>query len=96
MPKPRSRVEAACPICGRAFRAYPSEIKRGAGRYCGYNCAMEAARRRVKAIAEPEQPRTPAVARTCETCLKTFLVYPYRASPGAPRITSMRRAITPG
>jgi hypothetical protein len=81
--RPRTRIETVCPICGTTFEAHPSEVKRGGGRYCSYVCSAEAARRRVKAVQAP-QPRQPKVERTCETCLKVFLVYPYRASSARP------------
>ena len=102
--RPKTRIEVICPICSGTFEAKPSEIARGAGRYCGYTCALVAAQRGVGAIPDPERPRAPPIERTCETCQKTFMVYPYRATAARParfcsnecyRVRTHLRAIPP-
>ena len=94
--RPKTAVERSCPICNAMFEALPSEIARGAGRYRSLICSDEAKRRRVTAEASPEAPRTPSIERTCETCLATFLVYPYRSNSGAAGGSVSFRRTSPG
>jgi hypothetical protein len=81
--RPSTKVDRTCPICSLPFKAKPSEIARGSGRYCSFRCSDEAKRRDVVSLPERNR-RKPQVERTCETCLATFLVYPYRATAARP------------
>lgn len=45
-------IELTCQECGKAFSLYPSQVKRGKGKYCSRKCHSDAGR----------------VERICETC----------------------------
>jgi hypothetical protein len=69
--RPSNRVDVVCAICGITFKAKPTEIKRGAGRYCSQACAAVARQRKNPARAEPEAPRQPMTELICENLPQT-------------------------
>lgn len=78
--RPRSRIPRVCEICGQGFEAVPSEINRGAARYCSVPCRDEARRRSMPPV-ESDFPRTtPSIPINCEGCGDTFRVNPHRST----------------
>lgn len=85
-PKPRrgrppSRLKIGCELCRKEFLALPSEIARGAGRYCSTTCRDEARSRQRKPVEDVFRERpTPKIELVCETCGKPFNVNPHRST----------------
>lgn len=82
--RPRARIKVTCGVCRDEFETIPSELARGAGRYCSEECRARARAMGLKAEAEPDRPREPTVERACERCGATFWVYPQRAKATRP------------
>ena len=57
-----SKIERICPVCGKTFYAWPSDIKRGMGIYCSQKC---------KVIGKSTK-----VEKICPTCGKVFYAWP--------------------
>ena len=78
--RPKTRITRECYQCRKEFEALPSEIARGAGRYCSGVCA-DVSRGRIRTKETLERPRQPPIEIICETCLTPFRVYRGRANP---------------
>lgn len=77
------RQPRTCEMCLSSFAAFPSEIARGAGRYCSKVCRAAARSEGRRPISEPKVVRvTPSVEAVCEVCCKTFAVNPHRTTDG--------------
>ena len=57
-----SKVKRVCPICGKTFYAYPSNIKIGKGIYCSRECV--------------DIGKITKVEKTCPVCGKVFYAIP--------------------
>lgn len=71
------KVTIVCPVCGKSFAVYQTEVNRGR-RYCGHSCAM------VEANAKrPPRPKgTTLLDVTCEQCGTVFRALPYYVRNG--------------
>lgn len=77
------RQPRTCEMCLSSFAAFPSEIARGAGRYCTKACRAAARSEGRRPISEPEVVRvTPSLEAACEVCAKTFAINPHRTTDG--------------
>jgi hypothetical protein len=82
--RPSTRIEVRCLVCQMPFTAPPSEIKRGAGRFCSMICRDRAQALGITGTSTRTAARKPPVERTCETCGASFRVYPYRSTTARP------------
>jgi len=68
------KIKRICEQCGKEFETKLSEVKRGNGKFCSYNCANESHKKRVK--------------RICENCGKEFEVTPSAIKRGKGKFCS--------
>lgn len=72
------RITLTCKCCGKTWWTWISQVqikgRPGAGQYCSKACVDKD-----KAIPQPVKPPRPTpIYRTCESCDKTFRIYPGR------------------
>lgn len=62
------KVSRTCAYCGKAFQTYPSEVKRGGGKYCSVSCS--------------DRGHVKAKECICHQCGKSFTQTPCRLKLG--------------
>lgn len=81
--RPSTQVEVRCALCGGAFKALPSEIARGAGRFCSMEHRDQARGNGIVGTAAAKRDQ-PDVEVDCKACGAKFYVFPFRR-PDGPR-----------
>jgi len=78
------KVERICEICGKLFYVFPSNIKRGQGKYCSNKCKGKAY------TSTGNMNWKPKIDRVCDYCGEHFETYPCRMAQGKGKYCSIK------
>ena len=54
----RSKIDATCLNCGKAFTPYLTEVNRGRGKFCSLRCSTTFSNHKQKGVPAPRRART--------------------------------------
>jgi hypothetical protein len=61
------KIKIVCKTCGKTFEKFPSEVKRGEGKYCSRECYLKESK---------TNPKKQRILKVCQTCNCEFYIKP--------------------